>query len=264
MTTARAPHSAVRIDQANARGDAALIAYLPVGFPTVEASVRAGKALADAGVDAIELGFPYSDPGMDGPTIQRATVAALERGTHIEDLFHAVDELTAHGVATMVMTYWNPVEWWGVERFAADFAGVGGSGLITPDLPPEEGAQWEAAADANGLERVYLSAPSSPARRLALIAAHSRGWVYAASSMGVTGARASVGAHVRDVVERLAGFGFTQVDPVETASEDIRFSLPKNLRADLKATGIQPDRPHKVRERVERVGERTERTDVSQ
>ena len=161
----RAPHSAIAIDAALQRGDAALIAYLPVGFPSVEDSIRAGKVLADCGVDVIELGFPYSDPGMDGPTIQRATVAALERGTHLEDLFHAVDELTSYGISTCSMTYWNPVEWWGVERFAKDFAAVGGSGLITPDLPPEEGAQWEAASDKYDLERIYLSAPSSPVAR---------------------------------------------------------------------------------------------------
>ena len=163
----RAPHSAVAIDAALQRGDAALIGYLPIGFPSVEDSIRAGKVLADCGVDVIELGFPYSDPGMDGPTIQRATVAALERGTHLEDLFHAVDELTSYGISTCSMTYWNPVEWWGVERFAKDFAAVGGSGLITPDLPPEEGAQWEAASDKYDLERIYLSAPSSPEHRLA-------------------------------------------------------------------------------------------------
>ena len=204
----RAPHSAVAIDAALERGDAALIAYLPVGFPSVEDSVRAGKVLADAGVDVIELGFPYSDPGMDGPTIQRATVAALERGTHLEDLFHAVDELTSYGISTTSMTYWNPVEWWGVERFAKDFAAVGGSGLITPDLPPEEGAQWEEASDKYDLERIYLTAPSSPEHRLKLIAEHSRGWVYAASSMGVTGARAAVGAHV---VERTRAAGAERV-----------------------------------------------------
>lgn len=209
MTRAVQSHEA--IDAANARGDAALIAYLPVGFPSVDDSIRAGKALADAGVDVLELGFPYSDPGMDGPTIQRATVAALERGTHLEDLFRAVDELTAYGLPTCTMTYWNPVEWWGVERFTKDFAAVGGSGLITPDLPPEEGAQWEAASDATGLERIYLVAPSSPRRRLELISAHSRGWVYAASSMGVTGARASVGTHVADLVARTRDAGAERV-----------------------------------------------------
>ena len=203
----RAGSSAAAIDAAHARGDAALIAYLPVGFPSVEDSIRAGKVLADSGVDAVELGFPYSDPGMDGPTIQKATVAALERGTHLEDLFHAVDELTSYGLATLSMTYWNPVEWYGVERFAADFSAVGGSGLITPDLPPEEGAQWESVAAAHDLECVYLVAPSSPERRLCLIAEHSRGWVYAASTMGITGARSVVDDHARSLVERtrLAG-----------------------------------------------------------
>ncbi|MDN6429129.1 MAG: tryptophan synthase subunit alpha [Propionibacterium sp.] len=207
----RAGSSAAAIEAAHRRGDGALIAYLPVGFPSVETSIRAGKVLADAGVDVVELGFPYSDPGMDGPTIQRATVAALEHGTHLEDLLHAVDELTAHGLSTVSMTYWNPIEWYGVERFAHDFAAVGGSGLVTPDLPPEEGAQWEHAASDNDLEAIYLVAPSSPEHRLRLIAEHSRGWVYAASTMGVTGARARVDEHARALVERTRAAGAERV-----------------------------------------------------
>lgn len=207
----RAGSSAAAIDAAHARGDVALIAYLPVGFPTVETSIRAGKVLADAGVDVLELGFPYSDPGMDGPTIQRATVAALEHGTHLEDLLHAVDELTTHGLSTVSMTYWNPVEWYGVERFARDFAAVGGAGLVTPDLPPEEGAEWEAASDAHDLERIYLVAPSSPEHRLRLITEHSRGWVYAASTMGVTGARSAVDDHARALVARTREAGAQRV-----------------------------------------------------
>lgn len=207
----RAGSSAAAIDAAHARGDAALIGYLPVGFPTVETSIRAGKVLADAGFDVLELGFPYSDPGMDGPTIQRATVSALEHGTHLEDLFHAVDELTAHGLSTVSMTYWNPVEWYGVERFAHDFAAVGGAGLVTPDLPPEEGGEWERAASREGLERIYLVAPSSPEHRLRLIAEHSEGWVYAASTMGVTGARSTVDDHARTLVARTRGAGAQRV-----------------------------------------------------
>ena len=203
--------SASAIDAAHARGDAALIAYLPVGFPTVEDSIRAGKVLADSGVDVLELGFPYSDPGMDGPTIQRATVAALRHGTHLEDLFRAVSELTDYGLPTLSMTYCNPVEWYGVERFARDFADAGGAGLITPDLPPEEGHEWEAASDAHGLERVYLVAPSSPAHRLRLISRHSRGWVYAASTMGVTGARTTLDQHARALVERTRAAGASRV-----------------------------------------------------
>jgi len=207
----RAGSSAAAIDAATARGDAALIGYLPVGFPTVGDSVRAGKVLADNGVDVLELGFPYSDPVMDGPTIQRATLAALERGTHLEDLFDAVDQLTAYGIPTLSMTYWNPVEWYGVERFAHDFAEAGGAGLITPDLPPEEGHQWEAVAEAHGLEQVYLVAPSSPRHRGRMIAQHSRGWVYAASTMGVTGARTAVDAHARALVRRTRDAGAPRV-----------------------------------------------------
>lgn len=207
----RAGSSAAAIDAAHQRGDAALIGYLPVGFPTVETSIRAGKVLADAGVDVLELGFPYSDPGMDGPTIQRAGVTALEHGTHLEDLLHAVDELTAHGLSTVSMTYWNPIEWYGVERFAQDFSAVGGAGLVTPDLPPEEGGEWERASDAHDLERIYLVAPSSPGHRLRLISEHSRGWVYAASTMGVTGARSSVDDHARALVERTRAAGAERV-----------------------------------------------------
>ncbi|MCD4550172.1 tryptophan synthase subunit alpha [Schaalia sp. lx-260] len=203
--------SGTAIDAAVERADAALIGYIPVGFPTVDLSICAGKVLADCGFDVIELGFPYSDPAMDGPVIQHATSVALERGTHLEDLFHAVDELTSYGIATLSMTYWNPVEWYGVERFAADFAAAGGAGLITPDLPPEEGAEWEAASDLHGLERVYLTAPSSPQHRLRLIAEHSRGWVYAASSMGVTGERSSVGLQVQPLVERTRQAGAQRV-----------------------------------------------------
>jgi len=237
----RAPHSAVAIDAALERGDAALIAYLPVGFPSVEESIRAGKVLADAGVDAIELGFPYSDPGMDGPTIQRATVAALGRGTHLEDLFHAVDELTSYGVSTTSMTYWNPVEWWGVERFARDFAAVGGSGLITPDLPPEEGAQWEAASDKYDLERIYLTAPSSPEHRLKLIAEHSRGWVYAASSMGVTGARATVGEHVADVGAGCARAGARGPRPARAGAQRVCVGLGVSTGAQAREIGAYVD-----------------------
>lgn len=194
--------SADAIKRANANGDAALIGYLPLGFPTVAKSVEAAKVIFDNGVDVIELGFPYSDPGMDGPVIQSATVQALELGTHLEDLLEAVSELSDYGVPTTSMTYWNPVHWYGVSDFARDFAGAGGAGLITPDLPPEEAGEWIQASDAFGLERIFLTAPSSSTERLSLIAAASNGWVYAASTMGVTGDRAKVDSAARTLVAR--------------------------------------------------------------
>lgn len=189
------------------RGNAALIGYLPLGYPTVERSVEAAKVLVANGVDVIELGFPYSDPGMDGPVIERAVVQALDNGTHLEDLFAAVSQITSTGAPVLSMTYWNPVHWYGVDRFAKAFAQARGAGLITPDLPPEESADWIRASSELDLERVYLAAPSSSAARLEIISAATNAWVYAASTMGVTGQRTSVDSAARDLVSRcrLAG-----------------------------------------------------------
>lgn len=199
------------IRDANSNGNAALLGYLPLGYPSVQQSVDSCKVLVDNGVDIIELGFPYSDPGMDGPVIQAATVEALARGTHLEDLFAAVEGLTNYGACVVAMTYWNPVFWYGVEAFARDFSSAGGSGLITPDLPPDEGAEWIAASDQYDLERVFLAAPSSNNARLELIGESSNGWVYAASTMGVTGARAVVDTAARELVGRCRDAG---CDPV--------------------------------------------------
>ena len=185
-----------------AEGRAALIGYLPVGFPTVAASLEAMVAMVAAGADIVEVGVPYSDPLMDGPVIQRATETALVAGSRVDDVFTAVRALTAAGAAAYVMTYWNLVLRRGVERFAADLAAAGGSGLITPDLIPEEAGPWLAAADTQGLDRVFLVAPSSTPERLAVAAGASRGFVYAASTMGVTGTRDTVGSAAEDLVAR--------------------------------------------------------------
>lgn len=174
-----------------AEGRAALVGYLPAGFPDVAGSIEALKVMVDAGCDIIEVGLPYSDPVMDGPTIQAAAQQALEGGTRTADVLRTVEAVAATGTPTLVMTYWNPVERWGVERFAADLAGAGGAGLITPDLTPDSGGEWIAAADAHDLDKVFLVAPSSTDERLAMTTAACRGFVYATAVMGVTGARAS-------------------------------------------------------------------------
>ncbi len=183
-----------------AAGRAALIGYLPVGFPTVEGSIEAMVAMARAGADIVEVGVPYSDPLMDGPVIQRATETALDGGTRVDDVFSAVHAISATGAAAYVMTYWNLVLRRGVDRFAADLAAAGGSGLITPDLIPDEAGQWLAASDANGLDRVFLVAPSSTPERLVVATGACRGFVYAASTMGVTGTRETVGSAAETVV----------------------------------------------------------------
>ena len=132
-----------------AEGRAALVGYLPAGFPTVEGSIEALRAMVEAGCDLIEVGLPYSDPVMHWPTIQAAAHQALEGGVRTADVLRTVEAVAATGTPTVVMTYWNPVERYGVDRFARDLAAAGGAGLITPDLTPDSGPEWVAAADAH-------------------------------------------------------------------------------------------------------------------
>jgi len=187
---------------AKADGRALLIGYLPAGFPARGDDVTIIETMVENGVDAIEVGLPYSDPLMDGPTIQEAVQRALEAGTHTDDVLRTVEAVARTGAPTLVMSYWNPIERYGVERFAADLAAAGGVGVITPDLTPEESGPWTAATDAAGIDRVFLVAPSSTDARIATVATASSGFVYAASTMGVTGARTSVGDAARSLVER--------------------------------------------------------------
>jgi tryptophan synthase alpha chain len=184
------------------QGHAALVGYLPVGYPDVETSIAAMRAMVEGGVDIVEVGVPYSDPLMDGPVIQHAGEVALAGGTRTRDALRAVEAVVDAGAPALVMTYWNPVERYGVGRFAADLAGAGGAGLITPDLIPDEAGEWLDAAQQHDLDRVFLIAPSSTPVRLAATARACRGFVYAASTMGVTGVREAVGRTARVLVER--------------------------------------------------------------
>jgi tryptophan synthase alpha chain len=193
---------AERIAEARAEGRAALISYVPVGYPDVDGSIAAMVAAVEAGADVIEVGVPYSDPGMDGPVIQEAVDVAVRAGVGLTDVLRAVEAVAAAGAVAVVMTYWNPVERYGVQRFATDLAAAGGAGLITPDLIPEEAGEWIAAAEAADLDRVFLVAPSSTEARLRSTTAACRGFVYAASTMGVTGTRATVSDAAEKLVAR--------------------------------------------------------------
>ncbi|WP_425489001.1 tryptophan synthase subunit alpha [Mycobacterium vicinigordonae] len=184
-------------------GRAALIGYLPTGYPDVPSSVQAMTTLVESGCDIIEVGVPYSDPGMDGPTIQRATEQALSGGVRVRDTLAAVEAISAAGGRAVVMTYWNPVLRYGIDAFARDLAAAGGQGLITPDLIPDEAQSWFAASVEHGLDRIFLVAPSSTSERLAATVEASRGFVYAASTMGVTGARDVVSQAAPDLVGRV-------------------------------------------------------------
>lgn len=196
------------IEAAHAEGRGAFVGYLPAGYPDVASSVEAIVALAEAGADVIELGPPYSDPVMDGLVIQEATQTALANGFRMRDLFTIIREVTARtDVPILVMTYWNLVEQYGVDRYADELVAAGGAGLITPDITPDAAAVWIAASERSGLDRIFLAAPTSSDERLKMIVEASTGFVYTVSTMGITGERAQLDAAARGLVERLRYFG---------------------------------------------------------
>ncbi len=184
-----------------AENRAALIGYLPVGFPSYDESVAAMLAMVDGGVDLVEIGVPYTDPGMDGPVIQVAVDAALRAGSRVAHVFDAVRSVSER-VPVVVMGYWNPIEKLTPQGFAARLVAAGGSGAITPDLIPEEAGPWLDAARTHDLDPVFLVAPSSTDERIAVVGRTNRGFVYAASTMGVTGTRATVGNRAEELVAR--------------------------------------------------------------
>jgi tryptophan synthase alpha chain len=190
-------------EKAAAQRRGVLIGYLPAGFPSVKGAIRAATALAEAGADIVEIGLPYSDPLMDGPVIQEAVHRALLGGTRVADVLSTTSAVAASGVPVLVMTYWNPIDRYGVDAFARDLAAAGGAGMITPDLTPEEGGPWLEAAARHGLAPVFLVAPSSTDERIAKVAPVCGGFVYAASVMGVTGARDSVSGAAAALVARV-------------------------------------------------------------
>lgn len=252
MSTNTNTSVASTIDAANAERAGAVVGYLPAGFPDLRTSVDAAVALAENGVDVIELGLPYSDPVMDGPVIQRAAEESLANGFKVAQVFDAVDQITSRAdVPVLVMTYWNPVLRYGVDRFADDLVAAGASGLITPDLIPDEAREWMDASERTHLDRVFLAAPSSTDARVQQAVEASRGFVYAVSTMGVTGARLGVDAAARTVVSRLrdagvertcVGLGISTADQVaevlEYADGAIVGSAFVRALADLGVQGV--------------------------
>jgi tryptophan synthase alpha chain len=206
---------AAAIDRAKDEGRAALVGYLPAGYPSVQESIDAAIALARNGADIIEIGIPYSDPVMDGSVIQAATTEALANGFRVASVFDVVKAVTeatdSLGTAVLVMTYWNPVMRMGVDEFSRRLAEAGGAGLITPDLIPDEAAEWFEASDKYGLDRVFLVAPSTSPERMAMTVGATRGFTYAVSLMGVTGARQAVDESAQRVVAEAREAGAERV-----------------------------------------------------
>lgn len=181
---------------------AALVGYFPAGYPTAAGSAATLRTMVESGCDLVEVGMPFSDPVIDGPVIEAAAVRALAGGFRIRDLFTVVEQVTSAGGRAVVMTYFNPVLAYGVEAFARDLAAAGGSGVITPDLIVDEAADWLAATETHEIAPIFLVAPSSPPERIALTAAATRGFLYAASTMGVTGARDTVSSAAPELLAR--------------------------------------------------------------
>ena len=216
------------ITAAAAEGRGAFVGYLPLGFPDLQTSIDAAVTLAHNGADIIELGPPYSDPVMDGTVIQEATQTALAGGFRLRDTFTAIREITARvDVPVLVMTYWNPVLQYGVDRYADDLLAAGGAGLITPDITPEAAGEWIAASERTGLDRVFLAAPTSTDERLEMIVRSSTGFVYTVSTMGITGERAELDAAARTLVTRLRTHG------AEHACVGIGISTPEQVTGVL-------------------------------
>ncbi len=183
-------------------GRAALIGYLPAGFPTPDQAVELIAAMVEGGVDIVEVGLPYSDPLMDGPDIQAAVSAALAAGTTTDVVLDTVAQVATTGAVPLVMSYWNPIEQYGLERFARRMTEAGGQGVITPDLTPEEAADWIIATTEHALDRIFLAAPSSTDARIGRVASVTSGFLYAASTMGVTGGRTAVSSAAPELVRR--------------------------------------------------------------
>lgn len=180
-----------------------LVGCMPAGFPTVDASITSMIAMAESGCDVIEVELPYSDPVMDGPVIQRASDIALGGGVRTRDTLRIIETVAATGAPVVLMTYWNPIEKYGVHAFARDLAAAGATGMITPDLIPDEAGEWIAASDECQIDRTFLVSPSSTDERVAMTVAACRGFVYATALMGVTGARTRVSQSAPQLVARV-------------------------------------------------------------
>ncbi|MFI5897251.1 tryptophan synthase subunit alpha [Actinoplanes sp. NPDC051513] len=189
--------------KAKSENRAVLVGCMPAGFPTVEDSIASMIAMHEAGCDVIEVELPYSDPVMDGPVIQKASDIALAAGVRTRDTLHIIEQVAKAGAAVVLMTYWNPIEKYGVNAFARDLAAAGATGMITPDLIPDEAQEWIAASDEHHIDRTFLVSPSSTDERIAMTVANCRGFVYATALMGVTGARTSVSRQAPDLVARV-------------------------------------------------------------
>jgi len=210
-------------------GHTALIPYITVGYPTIEATLKVVPLLASSGCDMVELGIPFSDPLADGATIQKASFNALKNGVTPQLCLEVAEQLSqlVH-IPLVFMTYFNPVFNSGLEEFCGACASSGISGLIIPDLPPEEGTELEAITERQGLDLIYLLAPTSTEERIRLVAERSRGFIYMVSVTGVTGARDRLPVNLSEFVAKVrsiasqplcVGFGISTAEQARQVAQ---------------------------------------------
>ncbi len=185
---------------------AALIGYLPAGFPSKLESIEFIKAMIDGGVDAVEVGFPYSDPVMDGPIIQQASEISLHNKTKAEDVLSLQADVAKLNVPAVVMSYWNPIERYGSDKFLTNMKSINGAGVITPDLTIDESEDWITDCRKTEIDSIFVVAPNTSDERLAQVTKLCTGFIYAASIMGVTGTRTAVSSQAKDLVTRIRKF----------------------------------------------------------
>lgn len=221
---------AAMFDKAKAENRAAFLPYFPIGYPDYETSIKAILAMAEVGVDGFEIGMPFSDPIADGPTIQAATQIALDNGTTVRKCLEAVKRLRENGVhqPMLMMGYLNPMMAYGVEKFIQDAKTAGASGLIVPDLPPEEADEFAQLCDKEGLALVAFLAPTSNAERIALVGKRATGFIYVVTLTGVTGARAELPPDLAAFIQRVReqidnplvmGFGISNPEQARMMNE---------------------------------------------
>ena len=214
------------------KNESGLVAFITAGDPNLETTAALVREFERVGVDVVELGVPFSDPLADGPTIQAASERALKVGTTVEDVLSLVKSLRLDGVEipVVLMTYYNPMLQFGLERFAQACEEAGVDGIIATDLPPEEGSQWIAAGRAHNVDTIFLLAPTSTDARVEAVAAATTGFIYCVARLGVTGARDTVPEELGELVTRIrqhtqtpiaAGFGFSKPEHVRIACRQL-------------------------------------------
>jgi tryptophan synthase alpha chain len=219
---------AATFERLHEAGEAALLPYLTVGYPSLHLTRRLVPLLPARGADLIELGVPFSDPVADGATIQRASQGALQAGVSLDDCLDVAAAARAQtGVPLLFMSYYNPIHSYGIERFAAACVEAGIDGMIVPDLPPEEAGDLLAACASRDIDLIFLVAPTTTEDRLKRIAEIANGFIYCVSLTGVTGARNRIGEGVEALVARVrrytslpvvVGFGISTPEHVATVS----------------------------------------------